>query len=187
MRTSKNLIFFCAFCLFWVIGTAGLQAEDTYLLGPEDLLEISVWKDTELTREIIVQPDGYFSFPLAGQILAGGRSIAAIQKELNQKLSSYVPDPTVTVLLRKVQSYAVYVVGKVNRPGHFVLGRKVNVMQALSMAGGLTPFASSGNILILREGAEKQEKYQFDYDDIANGKNLDQNIDLKSGDVVVVP
>lgn len=186
MKPKKNLICFFTLCLV-LIGISSSKAEDAYLLGPEDVLEISVWKDTELTKEVIVQPDGYFSFPLVGQILAKGRSVVAIQEELHEKLAPYVPDPTVTVLLHKVQSYSVYVVGKVNRPGRFVLGRKVNVMQALSMAGGLTPFASSGNILILREEGEKQEKIRFDYDEVARGKNLAQNIELKIGDVVVVP
>lgn len=183
----KNLICCLIFCLFFGLGISLARAEDAYLLGPEDVLEISVWKDTELTKEVVVQPDGYFSFPLVGQVLARGRSVAQVQEELRQKLAEYISSPVVTVLLRKVQSYTVYVVGKVNRPGAFVLGREVNVMQALSMAGGMTPFASSGNILILRVEKGEQQKIPFDYDDVAKGKNLVQNIELKSGDVVVIP
>ncbi len=158
-----------------------------YLLGPEDVLEVSVWRDQELTKEVVVQPDGYFSFPLMGQVLARGRSVARIEKELRERLAQYVSDPVVTVLLRKVQSYKVYVVGKVNRPGEFSPGRTVNVMQALSMAAGMTPYASSGKILILRQEGKEQIKIPFDYDDVAKGKNLAQNCELKTGDVVVVP
>lgn len=187
MTDKKSLICVLTFCLVFSLGIGLSRAEDLYLLGPEDVLEVSVWKDAELTKEVIVQPDGYFSFPLVGQVPAQGRSVAQIQEELRGKLADYISSPVVTVLLRKVQSYTVYVVGKVNRPGAFVLGRKVNAMQALSMAGGMTPFASSGNILVLRVEKEEQQKIPFDYDEVAKGKNLVQNIELKTGDVVVVP
>ncbi|MFH1146274.1 MAG: polysaccharide biosynthesis/export family protein [Pseudomonadota bacterium] len=158
-----------------------------YVLGPEDVLQISVWKDQELTREVIVDPDGHFSFPLAGQISAAGRTVPEIETELREKLAVYVSEPVVTVLLRKVQSYKIYVIGKVSRPGFFVLGDRINVMQALSMAGGLTPFASPGKIVVLREGEKGQQRFSFDYDDVAEGESLEQNIELKNGDVVVVP
>ncbi len=184
----RKLVIPCICCLILVlwVGLAA-AAEDIYLLGPEDDLEVSVWKDTELTKEVTVQLDGYFSFPLVGQVLAKGRGINDVQQELRQKLAGYVSNPVVTVLLKKVLSYHVYVIGKVNRPGDFVLGRRVNVMQALSMAGGMTPFASTGDISILREGPQGQTRIRFDYGEVAKGKDLAQNILLQSGDVVVVP
>ncbi len=181
---------------FWIAkprpGAEGVQKlkveeETAYLLGPEDVLEVSVWKDPELTKEVTIQPDGYFSYPLLGQILAKGRTVVQVQAELSEKLGAFVSEPVVTVLLKKVLSYKIFVIGKVTRPGPFSLGEKVNVMQALTVAGGVTPFASPGKILILRQKGDTQQKIPFDYDDVSEGKHMEQNILLKSGDVVVVP
>ena len=158
----------------------------SFVLGPGDVLEIAVWKDPELTKQVIVQPDGYLSFPLVGQIKAGGKTLADVQQEIVIRLEEYIPSPTVAVLPFKIESYKVYVIGKVNQPGVFVLPEPINVMQALSLAGGTNPFANLGEISILRQGLDGQSKIRFDYSDVAKGKHLKQNIMLQSGDVVVV-
>jgi polysaccharide export outer membrane protein len=163
------------------------QNAEAYLLGPEDVLEISVWKDETLTKQVVVMPDGKIAFPLIGEIQASGRTIDDLRQELVKKISEYMPDPVVTVILHSINSYKIHVIGKVNKPGTYTIGKTVNVMQALSLAGSFSPFADLSDIGILRDEKGKQIRIKFDYDDVAKGKNLEQNIYLKSGDVIVVP
>jgi len=158
-----------------------------FVLGPEDVLEISVWKDETLTKQVVVRPDGKISFPLIGEIQAAGRTVEALRKEIIKKLSEFISDPVVTVMVIGINSYKIYVIGKVNKPGAYTVGRPVNVMQALSMAGGFSPFADLGNISILREQNGKQIRIKFNYKEVAKGKHLEENIQLKRGDVIVVP
>ncbi len=175
--------------LFFVCGSFCAVAFEppSFILGPGDVLEVSVWKDEDLTKQVIVQPDGYLSFPLIGQVLAGGRTLADVQSEIAGRLEEYISSPTVTLLPLRIESYKVYVLGKVNKPGVFIVPPSVNVMQALSMAAGTNPFADLDNISILRQDASGQERIPFDYKAVAKGKDLELNIELKSGDVVVVP
>jgi polysaccharide export outer membrane protein len=161
--------------------------QDKYLLGPEDALEISVWKEPDLTKQLIVRPDGKITYPLIGEVQAAGRTVKQLQEEILKRLEKYVTDAHVTVILLKAQNYKVYVTGKVNKPGEFVIGKPVNVMQAISMAGGLTPFASPGSIMVLRSMGGKEEVYPFNYKEVARGQFLEQNRRLLPGDVVVVP
>jgi polysaccharide export outer membrane protein len=158
-----------------------------YRLGPEDLIEISVWKEPELTKQLAVRPDGKISYPLLGDIQAAGLTVKQLQKELLKGLEKYVTDANVTVILLKAQYYKIYVTGKVTKPGEFVVGRPTNVMQAISMAGGLTPFAYPGSIAILRNVGGKEEVFSFDYKAVSRGESLEQNRILMPGDVVVVP
>ena len=159
----------------------------TYLLGPEDTLEISVWKEPDLTKQLVVRPDGKISYPLIGEIQAAGGTVKQLQEEILKRLEKYVTDAHVTVILLKAQNYKIYVTGKVNKPGDFVIGRPVNVMQAISMAGGLTPFASPGSIMVLRTMGGKEEVFPFNYKEAAKGQFLEQDRRLLPGDVVVVP
>jgi len=158
-----------------------------FLLGPEDILEISVWKDETLTKQVVVRPDGKISFPLIGEIQAAGRTVEDLRKEIIEKLSEFISDPVVTVMVIGINSYKIYVIGKVNKPGAYTVGRSVNVMQALSMAGGFSPFADLEHISILREQNGKQIRIKFNYKEVAKGKHLEENILLKRGDVIVVP
>ncbi len=177
-----------AVLLFMAVVSSPVCAGDvpSFVLGPGDVLEISVWKDLELTKQVIVQPDGYLSFPLVGQIEAGGKTLVEIQQEIVKRLEEYIPSPTIAVLPLEIKSYKVYVIGKVHEPGVFMLPELINVMQALSLAGGTNPFANLGKISILRQGPDGQSRIRFDYSDVAKGKHLEQNIMLQSGDVVVV-
>jgi len=161
--------------------------EEAYRLASGDVLEISVWRDETLSRELIVPPDGVISFPLIGDTKAAGKTVAELRQIITAEVSDYVPDPSVTVILVRATSLVAYVLGKVNKPGVFPIALDTNVMRVLSMAGGLTPFASAGNIVILRQEEGKSLKLPFDYKEVEKGGKLDQNIALKRGDVVVVP
>jgi polysaccharide export outer membrane protein len=158
----------------------------SYVIGPGDVLEISVWKDEALSRQVVVLPSGKISFPLVGEVVAAGKTVTALQEELTQRITRYVPDPVLTVGVQQVNSLMIYVIGRVNHPGRFVLNTEVNVLQALAMAGGLNQYAKKGKILIFRETGGQTQIFNFDYGDVAGGTGLEQNIRLARGDVIVV-
>ena len=158
-----------------------------YLLGPEDVVKISVWKDEQLTQEVIVRPDGMISFPLVGDVAAAGRTVEDIRLELVKRLNKFVPNPHVAVMATKLHSYKIYVTGRVNKPGEFLVGHYTDVLQALSLAGGLTPFAAENDIKVMRREKGEQKMYPFRYGDVRKGRALEQNILLQRGDVVIVP
>lgn len=162
-------------------------AGEAYKIQPGDLLFISVWKEPELQKEVLVRPDGAISFPLSGEINSREKTVEELRVELANRLSRYIPDLVVTVSVLEINGNKVFVIGQVNNPGEFVVNPRVDVMQALSMAGGTTPFADLKNIRILRRTGNRQSALEFRYDDVIRGRNLDQNIILESGDVVVVP
>ncbi len=159
----------------------------SYLLKPGDVLMISVWKEEGLEREVLIRPDGGLSFPLVGDVVARGKSVDELRAEIAAKLDRYIPDPVVTVSLTQLLGNKVYVIGQVNQPGQFLMTHDVDVMQALSMAGGTTPFAALNKIKILRRKGGESSAIRFRYGDVEAGKALEQNILLESGDVVVVP
>jgi polysaccharide export outer membrane protein len=161
--------------------------EKDYIIGPGDVLDISVWKVEELSKMVTVLPDGRIAFPLVGQIAAGGKTVNELSQELENKLQKFVPDLNLSVMVQQVNSMVVYVIGRVNNPGRFVLNANANVLQALAMAGGLNPFAEGGKIKIFRKQQSGTEIIRFDYDDVVKGKELAQNIMLRRGDVIVVP
>ena len=167
--------------------TPAVPAETDYIIGPGDILDISVWKEQALTKLVTVLPDGKISFPLVGEIAAGGMTLNQLTKKLEEKLARFVPDLSLSVVVYQVNSMMVYVIGKVNNPGRFLLNANIDVMQALAMAGGLNPFAEQGNIKIFREAEGGKEIFKFDYDDVSSGKKMEQNIMLKRGDTIVVP
>ncbi len=162
-------------------------AEQKYLIQPGDVLEVSVWKEEDLVKQVLVRPDGGMSFPLAGDIQAAGKSVAELQELITERLTKYIPDPVVTVATLKLDGNKVYVIGKVARPGEFLANRYMDVVQALSVAGGMTPYAADNKITVLRRENGKQRSIPFRYGDIEKGEDLEQNIILQSGDVVVVP
>ncbi len=167
--------------------SASAEEEARYGIGPGDMLEISVWKDESLSRQIIVPPDGVISFPLIGEVRADGMSVPQLREAVREKLTEYIPDATVTVMLMEAISLRAYVIGKVNKPGVFPITMKTTVLQILSMAGGLNAFASEDGILILRDREGETVQIPFDYKEVRKGENLEQNIRVERGDVVVVP
>jgi polysaccharide export outer membrane protein len=163
-------------------------AEDgLFHLGPGDVVEISVWKDESLTRNLVIPPDRVLSYPLVGEIDVTGMTVTDLRRKVSEKIYEYVPDATVTVIIKEINSLRGYVIGKVNNPGSFPITMDTTVMQILAMAEGLDPFASAGKIHILRKKKNVTVKIPFHYNKIIKGENLDQNITLQTGDVVVVP
>ena len=164
-----------------------IAANETYKIQPGDVLEISVWKEESLLRQVLVRPDGGMSFPLVGDVQAAGKSVEELRTVVTERLTKYIPDPVVTVSTQQLNGNKVYVIGKVARPGEFVANRYVDVVQALSVAGGMTPYAAANKIKVLRRENGKLKSIPFRYGDIEKGENLEQNIILQSGDVVLVP
>ena len=160
---------------------------DTYIIGPGDLLSISVWREDGLQKEVLVKPDGYITFPLVGDIKAGGINTKTLTKLIVDKLDSFIPNPNVTVSVLQLTSNRFFVIGQVKKPGQFVTSQYMDVLQALTMAGGLTPYADSDNIKILRRTEGSREIFEFDYDEVISGDGMEMNIILKAGDTVVVP
>jgi len=178
-------------CLWLVLCGAAFGAEpaipEGYQLHPGDVLQVVVWKETDLQAEALIRPDGGMSFPLAGELRAAGQTVEELTKTLETRIRRYIPDAVVTVTVKSVAGNLVFVIGKVNKPGVFPLSGPLDVMQALSLAGGATAFANTNAIRILRRGADHQSAIAFHYGDVERGHRLDQNILLQSGDTVVVP
>ena len=174
-----------------VMCVLGLQAahaqQASYVVKPGDTLEISVWKEPDLQRQVLVRPDGAFSFPLVGEVDARGKTIADLNKLVAERLAKYISGAVVTVSVQEIRGNKIFVLGQVNKPGEFIVNPSVNIMQALSMAGGMTPFAASNDIIVLHGQGEKQTAMAFRYPEVVRGKRLETNIDLVAGDVVVVP
>jgi len=158
-----------------------------YVIGLGDVLDISVWKNDEMTKKVTVLPDGKITFPLIGDHTAEGKTVAQLKNELEAKIIRFIPEPVLSIVVQQVNSMYIYVIGRVNKPGRFDLNTNVNVLQALSMAGGLNPFAKRNKIRIQREENNSTQIYEFNYDDVTKNGKLEQNIRLKRGDVIVVP
>lgn len=167
---------------------AAVDANAAYPLQAGDMLTVSVWKEQELQTEVLIRPDGGISFPLAGDVQAAGRTVDEVRADLEARLLKYIPDVVVTVAVKTVLGNRIYVIGKVVHPGDFALGRPTDVLQALSLAGGTTPFADLNGIKVLRRGEHgTMSAIPFRYKDVQRGRHLEQNILLNSGDTVVVP
>ncbi len=164
-----------------------VHAQAQYQIQPGDSLHVSVWKEPDLSSEVLVHPDGTFAVPLAGTIAASGRTTPEVEQSIAEALVRFIPDPIVTVSLRESVGRKVYVIGQVNAPGAYTVNQPTDVMQALSLAEGMTAYASENKIKILRRNGETQVAIGFRYGDVEKGEDLEQNILLKDGDVVVVP
>jgi len=159
---------------------------DAYVIGAGDVLEISAWKNADLSRTVVVLPDGRINFPLAGELMAAGKSATQLKEEIVERLKRYAPDPGLTILVNQVNSMWIYVIGRVEHAGRFQINGTINVLQALALAGGLNSFADRDNIAIFRQTGGETQVFDFDYEEVSSGENLAQNITLKRGDVVVV-
>ncbi len=165
------------------------ESKKGYQIQPGDKLEISVYGEEDLQKELTVGPDGGITFPLIGDMNARGKTVDDLREEVKQKLKKFIPEAVVSVSIKEVVGNKVSVLGQVKTPGEYVLTGNTDVMQALSMAGGVTPFAALKKIKILRRDpvTQKQSVIRFNYADVIRGKNLEQNILLHSGDTIVVP
>lgn len=188
-------IFLSLFLLF-ALPTAGFadeanpvpagQSTHDYRIVPGDGLDITVWKEEGLATKLAVRPDGGISFPLIGNLHAEGLTADQLKKEIAKRLSEYLSDPEVTVNVLGTNQ-KVYVVGKVNKPGEMQLVSPLTVMHALAVAGGLTPFADEDDIKILRRSDHTTISLPFDYGSVSKGEDLEQNIQLQNGDIILVP
>ncbi len=168
-------------------GAAPVLASD-YVIGPDDVLAVNVWKENEISQEVPVRPDGKVSLPLIGDVQASGLTPLALQQSIRAKLASYLVNPTVAVMVREARSHRFNVVGEVQHPGSYVLGQPLTVLDALATAGGFRDFAKTGSIYVLRlHGDGTHERLAFNYKQVILGRNLGQNIPLRPGDTVVVP
>ena len=188
MRNPLQFIALLTLTVCWSApGIAQEPPGGAYTVQPGDILEVSVWQEEDLQREVLVRPDGRFSFPLVGDIDATGKTVEDLRNEIAASLQKFIPDLVVTVTVKQILGNKIFVLGQVNNPGQFVVNPRVDVMQALSMAGGTTPFAALNDIVILRRNGDTQSALRFAYKDVERGRSLEQNIILHSGDVVVVP
>jgi polysaccharide export outer membrane protein len=166
--------------------------EQVYLMGPEDVLEIIVWKNQTLSKVVTVRPDGKVSLPLIGDLQATGITPIQLRDEISERLTPYYREPPeVSVIVQQVNSH-FYILGEVQRPGRYVVKSGTKIIQAIALAGGFTPFASTNNIVLLRNGAESNNGHhesaiKIPYRDIISGKNLQANLPLRTGDTIIVP
>ncbi|HAX91146.1 MAG TPA: sugar transporter [Rhodospirillaceae bacterium] len=181
------LVLLIAFLLSSTISPSTQAAEPDFSIRSGDVLQVTVWKEDGLDHEIVVLPDGTITFPLAGTIPVAGLTPKAAQDMIKEKLNNTIPDASVSVVVKAPLGHTVNVVGQVTKPGEIIMTQRMSVMQALSQAGGLSAFASTDDIKILRQVDGKETAIPFPYDDITDGDNLDKNISLMPGDVIVVP
>jgi polysaccharide biosynthesis/export protein len=161
--------------------------DPNYIIGPQDVLDISVWKEAELTRTIPVRPDGKISMPLLNDVRAAGLTPNQLAAQITTSLKRFVTDPQVTVIVTAINSQRVYILGEVTRTGAYPLLPGMTMLQALSSAGGFTQFANRKKIYMFRMENGKQTRYPFDYKAVVDGKQTDENLVLKAGDTIVVP
>ncbi len=168
-----------------IIPLTATAEEASYLIGPSDLLDISVWGEETLSRQVAVRSDGYISLPLAGDLQASEKTPPQLQKEIETILAKYIKEPHCAVIIREPRSKRFYVQGQVNQPGEYVLDRTMTLTQVISRAGGFNQWAETDDIVVLRTEKNEQVRLEVDYDKIIKGKR--ENILIQPGDTVVVP
>ncbi len=169
------------------ITAAEPRPDALYIIQPNDILEIFVYKEPELTRKVLVRPDGRISFPLVQDLQAAGTSPGELRDQIEGKLKEFLSAPSVTVIVEGIRSYQVFVVGKVQKPGAIIVERPITVLQALAIAGGFQDYAKDEEMTVIRGAGKGSEVFNFNYKEVTRGRKSEQNISLKSGDVVVVP
>lgn len=164
-----------------------VTAPADYIIGPDDILTIAYWREKDLSADVVVRPDGKISLPLVNDIQAAGMTPDQLRDAVQKAAGRYVTDPSVTIVVKQINSRKVFVTGNVNKPGPVPMNEAMTVLQVLAMSGGLTEFANEKEILILRTERGQPQTYKFNYKDVRRGKSLQQNIVLKPGDTIVVP
>jgi len=187
-RVALSTFSACFVVLCCVTGSSGAETETpSYLIGPNDILSIYVWKEPELTQDVIVMSDGKISFPLIGEITAQGETVTTLKEDITEKLKAYVTSPEVTVIVRESRSRIIYTIGKLARPGPYPLETNMTVLQGLSAAGGFTEWADTKNIMVIRRKGEREVHLRFNYNAFISGRNVEENVVLKPNDTIVVP
>jgi polysaccharide export outer membrane protein len=169
-------------------GTGGKAHDSVYVIGNDDKLAISVWKEPDLTRSLPVRSDGKISLPLVGEIVAAGRTPLQLEMDISNRLRNFITVPEVTVIVEQINSKKYNIVGYVNRPGAFPLTLDTTVMDAIALSGGFRDFAKTKGVYILRQNADgTQSRLNFNYKDFIKGKNLSQNVKIEPNDTIIVP
>ena len=181
-------VFVSLFAPIFLFGNTSIAQTESpdYLIGPNDVLNIFVWREEDLTRDITVMSDGKISFPLIGNVVAEGKTVAQLRDDITTKLKSYIDTPEVTVIVN-ASSRRIYTIGNVNAPGPYPLAANMTVLQALSTAGGFAEWADTKNIVIIRRSKGKEVQHPFNYKEFISGKKIEQNIVLQPNDTIVVP
>jgi polysaccharide export outer membrane protein len=167
---------------------APASVPEDFVIGLEDILSVNVWREPDLSvKEVIVRPDGKISLPLIGDVQASGLTARQLQEKITERLKEFVAAPTVAVVVLKIASQSVSIVGQVAKPGVYYLGSPMTVLELLAKAGGLSEYANKKKIAIVRKEGDRTLHFRFNYKEVSKGENLQQNITLKNGDVVIVP
>ena len=194
MQMTKRLkwttVFLFSFCLIstfpWVVPSIAQTQSSSYIIGPNDLLTIHVWREPDLTQDVSVLPDGRITYPLIGEVMAQGRTVLELKMAITEKIKNFVTAPEVTVIVRESRSRIIHTIGNVNSPGPYPMAPNMTVLQALSAAGGFAEWANRKKILIIRREGDKEIQLRFNYKEFISGKNIKQNIVLKPNDTIVV-
>ena len=166
--------------------STGVPLPTDYTIGPDDVLGIVFWRDADMTGDVTVRPDGNITLPLLGDIKAAGLRPTELRDQITKAASKLIADPNVTVVVRQINSRNVFVTGGVARPGAYPVSGQMTVLQIITVAGGLTEFADAKNISIIRVENGQTQRFKFNYNDVLDGKKMEQNILLKPGDTVLV-
>ena len=170
-----------------VVRPPGLAIPRSYVIGPEDVLGIVYWRDKEMSTDARVRPDGRIALPLINEVQAAGLTPEELQKKITEESKKYMEDASITIVVREINSLKIFITGQVGKPGTYPLTSSMTVIQLIALAGGLNEYANAKNIMIMRKDGDKQVSLKFNYKEVAAGKKLEQNIELKAGDTVVVP
>ncbi len=170
------------------IPTSVAMTRDNFVIGADDVLAVNVWKEGEISRTVTVRPDGKISLPLVGEVQASAKTPKQLEDEISSKLSGYISDPTVTVIVQEIRSQRFNILGQVAHPGSYVLNNSITVLDAIALGGGLRDFAKKKSIIVLRQNPDgSQRRFAFNYKDVVAGRHSEQNLKLEPGDTVVVP
>ncbi|MFZ1006029.1 MAG: polysaccharide biosynthesis/export family protein [Candidatus Sulfotelmatobacter sp.] len=167
--------------------SAAKPHDATFIIGNDDVLAINVWKEPDISRSIPVRSDGKISLPLVGEVQAAGQTPVALEKDIASKLKNYISEPEVTVMVQQVNSQKFNILGQVVRPGAYVIANSPTVLDAIALAGGFRDFAKQKSIYVLRQGPDGETRLPFNYKDVAQGKNMSQNVKLQPRDTIIVP
>jgi polysaccharide export outer membrane protein len=158
-----------------------------YVIGPDDILTIVFWREKEMSSDVAVRPDGKISLPLINDVQASGLTPEELRLKVTEAAGKFVEDPAVTVVVKGINSRKVFITGQVGKPGPYALGGPTTVLQLIATAGGVSEYSKSEKIVVMRTENGKTVSHKFNYKDVTEGKNLQQNIDLKPGDTIIVP
>jgi polysaccharide export outer membrane protein len=161
--------------------------DDSFVIGNDDVLAINVWKEPDISRSIPVRSDGKISLPLVGEVQAAGLTPLKLEKDIAEKLKSYISEPEVTVMVQQVNSQKFNILGQVNKPGSYVIANSPTVLDAIALAGGFRDFAKRKSIYVLRHGNSGEVRLRFNYKDVSEGRQMEQNVKLQPGDSIIVP